>query len=102
MIRKLKHIISFVVLLAFFWPTVVKLQHHHLHHDCEGCCSSNSQSFHEKCEVCNFEFSFFSADAICLDLEKDKPTDSYSEGYQYNIPATFVSYSFLLRAPPFC
>ena len=100
MSRKLKNIISFLLVLILLAPSIIKIVHHHEH---EECCQSNEKgihTFHEKCCVCSFEYSFFIAKNTELTTEKSDYSNSYICGF-YNFQySNLFQYSFLLRAPP--
>jgi len=102
MIRILKNIISFSVLMAFLWPSLIKLEHHHEHVSCCADQGLNYHSYHDKCQVCDFEFSFFSSELVYFELEKDKPIENYVDGYSSEFHVISAPFAFLLRGPPAC
>jgi hypothetical protein len=100
MIKKLKHIASLLLVLVFLAPTMVKLGHHHDHFRCKTPEVSHFHEHHEKCEICKFEFSIFSADKDGVPEQKEVPSDSFRNNYQsVNFP-NHSQFSSLLRAPP--
>jgi len=100
MITRLKYIATCLLALVFLAPTMVKLGHHHDHFRCKTPEIKHFHEKHEKCEVCKFEFSIFSADKEDFTLHKEKPSDSFKNNYQsLNFP-NHSQFSFLLRAPP--
>jgi hypothetical protein len=101
MIRKFKNIVSLFFLLVFLLPSIVKLEHHHEHFECKAKNEQHYHAFHEKCAVCNFEFSVFSSDFENTVLTREQPSDKYCNSYRSVNYSTLSKYSFLLRAPPF-
>jgi len=101
MIRKFKNIVSLFLLLVFLLPSIVKLEHHHEHFECKEKNAKHFHEFHEKCAVCNFEFSVFSSEFVNIVLTKEKPLTNYCNNYKSVNYSTLTKYSFLLRAPPF-
>jgi hypothetical protein len=102
MLRKLKKISSYFLLLVFLLPTAVKLGHHHEHYDYHELSKTQYGSYHENCVICNFEFAAFCSDVTVVDLEKDSPSDNYRNHYRpvnYSDQSEFTS---LLRGPPCC
>ncbi|MBL7965404.1 MAG: hypothetical protein JNK09_00280 [Prolixibacteraceae bacterium] len=100
MLRSLKHITSILLLAVFLWPSVVKLEHHHSHCEEHSCCGSSFDTEHEKCEVCNFEFSVFTDQVVDLCLPSVRLV-----GTDVILPVSGKysgqsNYSFLLRGPP--
>ena len=100
MITKLKYIVSFFLVLVFLAPTMVKLGHHHEHFRCKTPEVKHFHEKHEKCEVCKFEFSVFSADKDDNTIHKKRPSDSFRNNYQSLNFTNHSQFSFLLRAPP--
>jgi len=100
MIKKLKNTISLLFLLVFLLPTIVKIGHHHEHFICKAKNEKHFYEFHEKCSICNFEFTVFLSDIENIDLQKENPLDSYSNKYISLFNYNLSQYSFLLRAPP--
>ena len=101
MIRKFKNIASLLLLLVFLLPSIVKLEHHHEHFECKAKNEKHYHVLHEKCAVCNFEFSVFSSDFENIVLSKEQPLDKYCNNYKSVNYSTLPKYSFLLRAPPY-
>ena len=100
MIRRFKKIAYLLLLLVFISPSIVKLEHHHQHFECKAKNEKHIHVFHEKCAVCNFEFSVFSLDFNTLVLPKEQPLANYCNNYKSVNYSAFSKYSFLLRAPP--
>jgi hypothetical protein len=100
MIRKFKNIASLLLLLVFLLPSIVKLEHHHEHFECKAKNEKHLHVFHEKCAVCNFEFSVFSSDFENIVFQKEQPVAKYCNNYRSVNYSTLSKYSFLLRAPP--
>jgi hypothetical protein len=101
MIRKFKNIASLFLLLVFILPSIVRLEHHHEHFECKAKNEKHYHVFHEKCAVCNFEFSIFSSDFEKIVLPKEQPVAKYCNNYRSVNYSTLSKYSFLLRAPPY-
>lgn len=100
MYRKLKNIASLLILLVFLLPTIVKQTHSHEVFICNAKHEKHLHVAHEKCTVCNFEFSVFSSNKEYFDIKKEEHTDNYAVSYQSIYQSSNSSYSFLLRAPP--
>lgn len=101
MIRTFKNIAFLLLLLVFLLPSIVKLEHHHQHFECKAKNEKHLHVFHEKCAVCNFEFSIFSSDVEYIVLKKEQPLTEYCNNYSSVNYSAFSEYSFLLRAPPY-
>jgi hypothetical protein len=99
-IRKLKNSISLLLVLVFFLPTIVKLEHQHEHTECTTQNARHYHEFHEKCAICEFEFSIFLADSWELAFEKENPEAIFFNNYESVYSSCLSQYSFLLRAPP--
>jgi hypothetical protein len=97
---KLKNIISFLFLLIFLFPLVVKLEHHHEHISNKVKSENPTSVLNEKCLVCNFEFSVFSTDIENVDLLLEKPIANYCNNYCSIYFLNNSQSSALLRAPP--
>jgi hypothetical protein len=101
MVRKLKYIISLLLLLVFLLPTIIILGHqHHEHFVCNAGSEKHFHEYHEKCSICNFEFASFLSGVQNIDLQKETPVDRYSNNYNSHYSYSLSQYSFLLRAPP--
>jgi len=99
--RKFNQIAPFLLLTVFLFPSIVKLEHHHDNFTCHAKHEKHWHVYHEKCEVCNFEFSTFSSDSFTLELQNEQPSDSYLIQYTSRYSQIHGQYSFLLRGPPF-
>ncbi|OFX48907.1 MAG: hypothetical protein A2046_07955 [Bacteroidetes bacterium GWA2_30_7] len=100
MLKKLKNIISILLVLILLMPSIVKLEHSHEKFICNSKNLKHLHTFHQQCEVCNFEFSVFLSEKDDIALEKTELTDSYTNCYTaLNLP-NLSKYTFLLRAPP--
>ena len=100
MFRRLRKIVSVILLLALMLPAIVKFEHHHEHFLCKAKNEKHLHEEHEKCAVCSFEFSVFASDASSISFEKEKYPDKYCNNYSSINYSTQSKYSFLLRAPP--
>jgi len=101
MIIKFKNIISLLMVLILLMPSIVKLEHHHEHFICKAKNEKHYHVFHEKCGICNFEFSVFSSDIENIDLQKEKPLNNYCNNYSSVYYSNLSQFSYLLRAPPY-
>ncbi len=98
--RTLKNIISFLFLLCFLFPLVVKLEHHHEHFLNKVKSENQSSVLNENCFVCNFEFSVFSTDIENVNLQIEKPVANYCNNYSSIFALNHSQSSELLRGPP--
>jgi hypothetical protein len=99
-IGKFKNIVSLFLLLVFVFPSIVQLEHHHEHFICKAKNEQHLHEYHEKCLVCNFEFSIFSADHENIVIKNEQPEDKYFNNYRLVHYTNYSKYSFTLRAPP--
>ena len=101
-----KHISFIVLLLVFFIPTVVKLDHaFDEDHGCKKICASkknskeNNDTEEDDCKICDYQlapFAQFSNTYFSfIPFEK---TDTYYNDYK-SLQYSFISTSFL-RGPP--
>jgi hypothetical protein len=97
---KLKKIISLVLLLVLLLPSIVKLEHNHNHIGLKAINENDNRSLHNKCLICNFEFSIFIPNIEETYLQNENAIDSYSDKYISGYYSDFSQFSFLLRAPP--
>ncbi len=100
MVRKINNIISFLFLLVFLLPTVVKLEHHHEHFKCHAVGEKHLHVSHEKCVICDFEFSVFLTETSYPDLFDEKPVEHFCNNYNSVDFSNLSKLTFLLRAPP--
>jgi hypothetical protein len=98
--KKFLSVLALMLLMVFLAPTVIKLGHQHdhevTHHTGKG---NNFQDYHQKCPICNYEFSVFSTDVESIERLIQKalpPHEIYSIIYCYSES----KFSFFLRAPP--
>ena len=98
--ERFRIITSLFLLWIFLYPTIVKIEHHHEEFLCDANGEQHFHSFHEKCAICNFEFTSFESfpGDIGLNIEQIV-VDFYNK---HNSPHYFTpeKYSFSLRAPP--
>jgi hypothetical protein len=99
-IHKFKNNISLLLVLVFFLPTIVKLDHHHTLAECTTHHRTHYHEFQGKCAICEFEFSFFLADSWELDFQEENPVICYCNNYESVYSSNLSQYTFLLRAPP--
>jgi hypothetical protein len=100
MIIKYKNIISLLLLMVFSFPSIVKLEHHHVHPLFSSESEKGINQLHERCNICSFEFSFFMSFVEFAGLQKEKPSDNYFITYNSPDNSCLTPFSFLLRAPP--
>jgi len=98
--RKLNNIISVFFLLVFLLPSLVKLEHHHEDFKCKAINEKHIHVFHEKCVVCNFEFSVFLSNLESIDFRKEKPLEYFCNNYDSADFSNLSQFSFSLRGPP--
>jgi hypothetical protein len=100
MIRRFRNITSLLLLLVFLLPSIIKLEHHHEHFEYQAKNEKHCPSLHERCVICNFEFSVFLSGSENIDLQKEKPLDNYSINYNSLYYYNLSPFSFSLRGPP--
>jgi wobble nucleotide-excising tRNase len=100
MSRRFKNITSLLLLLVFLLPSIVKLEHHHEHFECKAKNEKHYHSLHERCVICDFEFSVFLSRSENIDLQKENPLDNYSNNYKSRYYSNLFLFSFSLRGPP--
>jgi hypothetical protein len=100
MIRKFKNITSLLLLLVFLLPSIVKLEHHHVLLVSKATNGKHLQIQHDKCVICNFEFSVFLSGTGDIDYQKEKPLEYFCNNYDSEYFSNLSQFSFLLRAPP--
>jgi len=81
-------------------PSGIKLTHHHENHACNAKSEKHLHQAHEKCAVCDFEFSIFTSDIDSKVFQTNQPVDNYSDIYHSADFSSYCGYFFLLRAPP--
>lgn len=81
-------------------PSIVKLEHHHDHTKLKAGYEIQFNSLHEKCAICNFEFSFFLTGIKKIELLKENPLVNYCNKYHSVYFSNLPHFSSLLRAPP--
>ena len=97
---KLKNIISLLIVLLLTTTSIIKLEHHHKHIESSSKTESKGQQFHEKCFICNFEFSVYSLAEIVILSTSTEFKDTYNKQYSRFYHSIYSNYSFLLRTPP--
>jgi len=100
MIQKLKNIFSVLVVAMLFLPSIIRLEHHHEYFDYPVKSGIFFHLVHEKCAVCNFEYSLFLSDNIKIALPNSELIDTYRICYTPCHYSGLSDYSFSLRAPP--
>ena len=96
----LKKIISLVLLLVLLLPSIVKLEHHHEQFNFKAINENQLDVLHNKCLICNFEFSIYIPTFEKIDLPNENALDSYINRYTSKYLSNLSQFSFLLRAPP--
>ena len=100
MTQKFKNIISVLMVLILFLPSIVKLEHHHEHFFCRATTEKHLHTFHNQCPICSFEFSVFTSYNNSIVIPKEKHEDCFSNNYQSKTYSNLSKFSFSLRAPP--
>ncbi len=100
MIMRFKKAVSLLLLLIFLLPSIIKLEHHHEHFDCKVKNEKHYHSLHERCVICNFEFSVFLSESENIDLLNADHTDNYYNSYISQNFSNLSQFSFSLRGPP--
>jgi len=101
MLQKLKNTGFLLMVLVFLLPSIVKFEHHHKVFSCNAKNVKHFHTYHENCEICQFEFSNFKTDNPHLISKDELPTDNYTNQYSSIHSYCFAKFSFSLRAPPF-
>jgi len=86
--------------MVFIFPSIVKIKHHHNHLLSSTKNEKQRPVFHEKCAICNFEFSVFLTGTKQIELCKENPPVHYCNNYHAIYYSNLPCFSFLLRAPP--
>jgi hypothetical protein len=100
MLRKIRNIISILLLIIFILPSFVRLEHHHNHGYLAESTEHPSQEYHNNCSICNFEFSLFLSVAEDVNFEEEDHSEYYIIDYLSAHFQNLSRYNFLLRAPP--
>jgi hypothetical protein len=100
MTKRLRNIISLLLLLVFLLPSVAKLEHHHESYLNATSTGKNSQVLFGKCGICNFEFFVFLTGFGNINLQNEKPIVNYCNNYYSFYYSNLSQFSYLLRAPP--
>lgn len=100
MVRRLNKIISVFFLLAFFLPSLVKFEHNHKDFKCNAINEKHIHVQHEKCGICNFEFSVFLSEYANIDFQKEIYLEYFCNNYDSVNFSTPSQISFSLRGPP--
>jgi hypothetical protein len=85
---------------ALLLPSIVKLQHHHLHFECNAKNQKHLHAQREKCLECSFEFSVY---AVAQTLQHTPITEVCDRYLPKPYRCSFddaSKFSFLLRGPP--
>jgi len=100
MVVKFRNSIAILMVGLLLLPSIVKLEHHHDHFVCHAKNEKHFQEHHEKCQICNFEFSVFSVSKIEFFHTTDELIGIYIAPCYKFFYSDWSKYSFLLRAPP--
>ena len=100
MTRKFKNSTTLLLLLVFLLPSIVKLEHHHENTQYKAHHAEHYHVYHEKCYICEFEFSVFLADTREMDLQEENPLVEFCNHYESVNLTDQSQFSFLLRGPP--
>jgi hypothetical protein len=99
--RTLRNLSSILLLALLLWPSIVKLVHHPENLIFNNQSGIRLDAFHEKCIVCEFEFSVFTSSPGIVELLKIEHQDCYRLTYQSESFSCDSQFFFSLRAPPF-
>jgi hypothetical protein len=100
MSKNFKNIISLLFLFVFLLPGIIKLEHHHTDVNQSVSEGQSYRAYHEKCVICNFEFSVFITSARINENQKNILSERYINSYNSEFFNNTSQFSFLLRAPP--
>ena len=97
---KIRSVLSLWMAFILLLPAFIKAGHHHETFIYSLADGKIIHETHEKCAVCNFEFSVFQAWDSKVVFEKNEITANFiclSVGFHFS---DLSRYTFLLRAPP--
>jgi hypothetical protein len=100
MVRKFRNIVSLLLLSLFLIPSIFKHEHQHENVGCKTKNESHYPNLHEKCVLCNFEFSAFLSWRSEINFQRDNPLYYFCSTYDSVNISNLSQFSFLLRAPP--
>lgn len=101
LLKQCRSIASVLLVFVFLFPSIIKLEHHHEHFECNAKNYKHFHVQHEKCVICCFEFSLFKSSSIIYSqVDRKKEQDNYSNTYVFENYSDGLKYSFSLRAPP--
>jgi hypothetical protein len=81
-------------------PFMVKLEHQHDHFVCKAKTEKHFHDYHEKCQICSFEFSFFMSEEFFALPETLVSFGVLTNNFKAGNFSNTSDYTFLLRAPP--
>ena len=100
MTKKLKHIISILLVFIFLTPMTVKLFdglfHHHDHIICTAKNEKHFHEHHEKCPIPSFELSLFSVEKHIQNTQRHNYCVKQNDNYNFVYCCNNSKYSFLL------
>ncbi len=91
---------SIYLIFSILSPSLLKLEHHHEHFVCHAKQEKHIHSWHPKCEVCDFEFSFFAEHNAIISFDAQPIYVEKTVEIQQRVDLQNPIYTFLLRAPP--
>jgi hypothetical protein len=104
MTKRLKKILSVILVAVFITPLVIKLLDNRFHHHDRIVYNTEKENhfheYHKKCPIPGFEFSLYEFHKNSVETKKNYYHQKFTINY---ITAYFhdqSKYSFLLRAPP--
>lgn len=100
MISQIQKITSLLMVLGLLTPSIVKLEHEHDDFVCKATTEKHLHTYHEKCDVCNFEFSLFSEAHPYQPITKSEFDSNYYSPFNQAFVGSNFIYSFRLRGPP--
>jgi hypothetical protein len=98
--KQLKNISFIMLVLVFLAPSIVKFEHHHKEFHCNAKNEKHFHNYHEKCNICQFDFSLFTNNESVSYTKTQTLSDSYTNQYTSVTIANYSEFSFLMRAPP--
>jgi len=104
MSKRLRHILSVLLLLVFITPTAVKLLdntfHHHVFFSSRVKKGTVLHQYHRTCPIPGFTLSFYTVQKQTHQKSKQKFFAKVLIYFPHRLFSSELNYSTLLRAPP--
>ena len=97
---KFKNSISLFLMVLFFIPSVIKMEHHHDYFKNKINTESHSSDIQKQCPICKFELPAFSSSLEKNRLQMEVPSSRSCNNYCSIFYSIHSEFSFLLRGPP--